>query len=52
MALAYGLDEPALDQLAAVADGWRPYRTWVGLLLRTRREDDTIEISRGRTRRR
>lgn len=46
MTHAYALDQPSLDQLAAVADRWRPYRTWVGLLLRTRREDNTAEISR------
>ena len=48
IARAYRLTDPTLAELAAVADGWRPYRTWVGLLLRTRREDDTSEISRGR----
>lgn len=47
MTLAYGLSDPSIDQLAAIADGWRPYRTWVGLLLRTRREDDTHEIAGG-----
>ncbi len=45
MTLAYGLTDPSIDQLAAIANGWRPYRTWVGLLLRTRREDDTHEIA-------
>jgi DNA-3-methyladenine glycosylase II len=35
---AYRLTEPTVARLADVADGWRPYRTWVGLLLRTRRE--------------
>ncbi len=52
MAHAYSLDQPTVDQLTAIADGWRPYRTWVGLLLRTRREDDTAEISQGGARRR
>ncbi len=52
MAHAYSLDQPTIDQLTALADGWRPYRTWVGLLLRTRREDDTAEISQGGARRR
>lgn len=47
MTLAYGLTDPSIAQLAAIADGWRPYRTWVGLLLRTRREDDTHEIAGG-----
>lgn len=35
MAAAYHLDdEPALHTLERIADGWRPYRSWVGLLLR------------------
>lgn len=35
MADAYGLGpEPRLDALAAIADGWRPYRSWVAFLLR------------------
>ncbi|MGI8693668.1 MAG: DNA-3-methyladenine glycosylase family protein [Geodermatophilaceae bacterium] len=48
MTRAYGLDEPTLEELTVIADGWAPYRTWAGLLLRTRREDDTHEIRRGR----
>lgn len=48
MTSTYALDHPSVDQLAAIAEAWRPYRTWVGLLLRTQREDDTHEISRGR----
>ncbi|MBC7920967.1 MAG: DNA-3-methyladenine glycosylase 2 family protein [Ferruginibacter sp.] len=35
MATAYHLgDEPDLDALERVADRWRPYRSWIGLLLR------------------
>ena len=35
MAAAYHLgDDPALDTLERIANGWRPYRSWVGLLLR------------------
>jgi len=35
MAAAYHLgEEPDLDALERVADRWRPYRSWVGLLLR------------------
>ena len=46
MARAYHLDEPpALEQLRAIAEGWRPYRTWVSLLLRTELEDNTHEIA-------
>ena len=34
-ALAYGLDEPlAPDELARRGEAWRPYRSWVGVLLR------------------
>jgi DNA-3-methyladenine glycosylase II len=48
MAHAYELTEPAVADLARIADGWRPYRTWVSLLLRTRREEETAEIATGR----
>jgi DNA-3-methyladenine glycosylase II len=35
MAAAYDLGpDPSLDTLSAVADRWRPFRTWVALLLR------------------
>src|SRR4051794_28277941 len=35
---AYGLDAGAgMDVLRAVADGWRPFRTWVAFLLRATR---------------
>lgn len=45
MARAYDLTDPSLEQLRATAERWRPYRTWVALLLRARREDDTQEIA-------
>jgi 3-methyladenine DNA glycosylase/8-oxoguanine DNA glycosylase len=48
MTHAYGLTEPTVADLARIADGWRPYRTWVALLLRTRREEETAEIATGR----
>jgi 3-methyladenine DNA glycosylase/8-oxoguanine DNA glycosylase len=48
MARAYDLTGPTVPELAAVADAWRPYRTWVALLLRTRREEETAEIATGR----
>ena len=36
---AYGLPGPATpEQLAEISENWRPYRTWVTLLLRTRQE--------------
>jgi DNA-3-methyladenine glycosylase II len=36
MAQRYDLGESAsdVDQLGAIAEGWKPYRSWVGLLLR------------------
>ncbi|OLF10075.1 hypothetical protein BLA60_16585 [Actinophytocola xinjiangensis] len=40
---AYGLHEPTVRQLEAIAERWRPYRTWVALLLRTRREEEAAE---------
>jgi DNA-3-methyladenine glycosylase II len=36
---AYGLPGPATpEQLTEISEAWRPYRTWVTLLLRTRQE--------------
>ncbi len=36
---AYGLAGPATpEQIAEISENWRPYRTWVTLLLRTRQE--------------
>jgi DNA-3-methyladenine glycosylase II len=44
-AIAYGLDEPPdLDWLEERAEAWRPYRTWVVLLLRVLLETETGEI--------
>ena len=44
-ALAYDLDEPPDDEwLEARAEAWRPYRTWVVLLLRVLLEAETGEI--------
>ncbi|WP_200215797.1 DNA-3-methyladenine glycosylase family protein [Micromonospora coerulea] len=48
---AYRLDGDVDDDtLTRISDGWPPYRTWVSLLLRTWREDETGEIA-GRRRR-
>ncbi len=48
VALAYGLKgDPSPEELRAIADGWRPYRTWVTFLLRHMLEDETHEITRG-----
>jgi DNA-3-methyladenine glycosylase II len=44
--LAYGLPGPATpEQVAAISENWRPYRTWVTLLLRTQLEYETGEIT-------
>ncbi|GAA0334459.1 hypothetical protein NE235_14150 [Actinoallomurus spadix] len=48
MAHEYGLHDPSPARLAAIAEAWRPYRSWVALLLRARREIETAEIARGR----
>ena len=46
VALAYGLPEPPSgEQLLHISENWRPYRTWVTLLLRTQLEDQTGEIA-------
>jgi DNA-3-methyladenine glycosylase II len=49
MRAVYGLDADApVQALRDVADRWRPYRTWVALLLRTWLEQETGEIATGR----
>jgi 3-methyladenine DNA glycosylase/8-oxoguanine DNA glycosylase len=48
MAHEYGLHDPSPARLAAIAEAWRPYRSWVALLLRARRETETAEIAQGR----
>ncbi|HET9081170.1 MAG TPA: hypothetical protein VFO01_11740 [Trebonia sp.] len=46
VALAYGLPGPAKpEQVQQISENWRPYRTWVTLLLRTQLEDETGEIT-------
>jgi DNA-3-methyladenine glycosylase II len=46
VALAYGLPEPATPgQLQEISENWKPYRTWVTLLLRTQLEFQTGEIT-------
>jgi DNA-3-methyladenine glycosylase II len=39
VALAYGSAQPSQEQLDALAEGWKPYRTWVTFLLRVALED-------------
>ncbi|OKI03409.1 Fe-S cluster assembly protein HesB [Streptomyces sp. CB02923] len=44
IATAYGLDGPAaadVSGLAEIADRWRPYRSWIATLLRTRAAEGT-----------
>ena len=41
MAAAYRLADPSLEQLAAIAEQWRLYRTWAAFLLRARREEES-----------
>jgi len=51
VALAYGLPGPASPgELARISDAWRPYRTWVTVLLRAQLEAETSEISGRRSR--
>jgi DNA-3-methyladenine glycosylase II len=46
VALAYGLPGPATpEQLRQISENWRPYRTWVTVLMRTQLEDETGEIT-------
>ncbi|RZS43235.1 DNA-3-methyladenine glycosylase II [Herbihabitans rhizosphaerae] len=42
MVSAYG---PSTVDLHGIAERWRPYRTWISVLFRTRREDLTGEIA-------
>jgi len=46
VALAYDLPGPATpEQILQISENWRPYRTWVTLLLRTQLEYETGEIT-------
>jgi DNA-3-methyladenine glycosylase II len=49
MAEAYGLGDPdASDarRLAGISNHWAPFRSWVALLLRTRREENAGPAAR------
>jgi DNA-3-methyladenine glycosylase II len=46
MRRAYGAT--TMGELKEIAETWRPYRTWVSILLRTRREEETQEIATSR----
>jgi DNA-3-methyladenine glycosylase II len=46
VALAYALSSfPSAVELRKLSENWRPYRTWVTLLVRAQLEDETGEIS-------
>jgi DNA-3-methyladenine glycosylase II len=46
VALAYGLPGPATpEQLLQISENWKPYRTWVTLLMRVQLEYQTGEIT-------
>jgi DNA-3-methyladenine glycosylase II len=48
VAIAYGLKQtPTAEEVGDISEGWRPYRTWVALHLRTMLEDETGEIRGG-----
>lgn len=47
MRSAYGVPDASVEELAQIAEGWRPYRSWVSVLFRIAREDDTHEIVGG-----
>jgi DNA-3-methyladenine glycosylase II len=46
MAIAYGMKAPpSAADIAEISDAWKPYRSWVALLLRIMLEDETHEIA-------
>ncbi len=47
VAQAYGREEPDREELETITEGWRPFRTWVTLLVRTDLEEMTHEIRDG-----
>jgi DNA-3-methyladenine glycosylase II len=43
---AYGLDAASpIERLIEIAEAWRPFRSWVSLLLRSDLEDRTHETA-------
>ncbi len=50
MAEVYGTAPDDIDAMEAVAEAWRPYRTWATLLLRVWLEEQTGEITGRRSR--
>jgi DNA-3-methyladenine glycosylase II len=48
--LAYGLDHvPTDERLVALAEGWRPFRTWVGVLMRSAGEPEDQNVMASQT---
>ena len=46
MAIAYDVKAPpSAAGIAEISEVWKPYRTWVALLLRVMLEDETHEIA-------
>ncbi|HEY3612745.1 MAG TPA: hypothetical protein VGK92_03530 [Gaiellales bacterium] len=45
--LAYGIASPAPADVVAIAEAWRPFRSWVAFLMRVSHEVETGEIARG-----
>ncbi len=46
MAIAYDMKTPpSAATMAEISEVWKPYRTWVALLLRIMLEDKTHEIA-------
>jgi DNA-3-methyladenine glycosylase II len=46
IAIAYDIEAPpSAADIAEISEAWRPYRTWVALLLRIMLEDETHEIA-------
>ena len=46
MAIGYEMEgPPSAADIAAISEVWKPYRTWVALLLRIVLEDETHEIA-------
>jgi DNA-3-methyladenine glycosylase II len=46
MAIAYDMDAPpSAADIAEISELWKPYRTWVALLLRVMLEDETHDIA-------
>src|SRR5580658_2227745 len=51
MAIAYDMKAPpSATDIGEISAAWKPYRTWVALLLRTMLEDETHEIAGQATR--